>query len=291
MKKKSRILLWGFLFSYSVIACSSNHDDNSNSINNTDTNKTITIMSYNILNGGTSKEELWNNRKAASLSMLQNVKPDIIGMQEVQSVHKSFYDTNLTNYKMLGLPRDNTGSYAEYCAIYYRSDKFTVLDSKTIWLSETPEVMSKSWGSAYYRICTYAKFRSINTGEVFFFFNTHLDYTSEAFSHQISLLESKIKEIAGDNTKIFVTGDFNMEPSVEGIVNFAKYFKNTRMQFPESIYYYCGTFHDFGTVNKFIDYVWYRNAIPKSYSVINSAWNGVEYVSDHYPIVGVFSMN
>ena len=44
---------------------------------------------------------------------------------------------------------------SEGCPIFYSTEKFELEDKGSFWLSETPEVMSKDWGAACYRVCSY----------------------------------------------------------------------------------------------------------------------------------------
>lgn len=288
MKKVLDTIIFGGIFVLALIACSSSKDDNENK--NDSQNLSITVMSYNILTDDRTGENSWDSRKAGALAMLDSIAPDLIGMQEVKPSQKAFFDANLKNYQALGIPRDNSGLWSEYNNIYYRSDKYTVLETNTFWLSETPDVMSKGWDAEYYRICTYGKFQINGTDKTFFLFNTHMPLTVEAEKNATTLLISKIKEIAGDNAIVFVTGDFNMTPEDSNIISFAQYCNNTRTQFPNDINYYIPTFNHFGKTMSFIDYVWYRNSIPKSYNVIHKSWAGIKYISDHYPITGVFAI-
>src|SRR3546814_14316298 len=63
-----------------------------------------------------------------------------------------------------------------YSAIFYKKDRFRLLDHDTFWLSETPEVPSKGWDAALNRICTWGKFRDKESRKEFFYFNLHMDH-------------------------------------------------------------------------------------------------------------------
>lgn len=52
---------------------------------------------------------------------------------------------------------------AEGCPIFYQTDLYTLIDKGSFWLSETPEVMSKDWGAAHYRICSYVILKEKST--------------------------------------------------------------------------------------------------------------------------------
>ena len=211
-------------------------------------------------------------------------------MQEVTPTQKSFFDSKLSDYKSLGVARDGSTS-SEYSVIYYRTDIFRVENSSTFWLSATPDFMSKGWDGACHRICTWAKLKIKCSGKEFYYFNTHVDQKgTEAQKQAIILLKERISKIAGDNATVYLTGDFNMEPTNANIIGLSEYMNNTRAQLPNGEFYNTGTFNGWGASNTFIDYIWYRNANPVSYKIIKGVYSGVIYISDHYPIIAAFSL-
>src|SRR3546814_6755240 len=100
-----------------------------------------------------------------------------------------------------------------YSAIFYKKDRFRLLDHDTFWLSETPEVPSKGWDAALNRICTWGKFRDKESRKEFFYFNLHMDHRGkEARKKSTLLVLEKIREIAG-KTHVILSGDFNFNQS------------------------------------------------------------------------------
>lgn len=95
-----------------------------------------------------------------------------------------------------------------------------LLNSTTVWLSETPKVPSKGWDAASVRILTTGKFLHIESQTQILALNTHLDDQGI-----ISRLESAkliaeraqvLSDIGGDRSvPVFLAGDFNSEPSQE----------------------------------------------------------------------------
>lgn len=285
---KHFFLFLAFSISLSIYSCS---DDSSNASLPTENITDLSVMSFNIKNSNETGTNAWDNRKAACLAMINDVKPCLIGMQEVTPVQKSFFDSELSKYKSLGVARDGSGASTEYSSIYYQTAIFSVENSGTFWLSATPDFMSKGWDGACYRICTWAKLRIKSSGKEFYYFNTHVDHKgTEAQKQAIILLKERISKIAGDNAMVFLTGDFNMQPTNANIKSMAEYMKDTRIQFPNGEFYGTATFNGWGASNTIIDYIWLRNASPVSYKVIKDAYSGVTYISDHYPITGVFSL-
>jgi len=106
------------------------------------------------------------------------VMPDVICFQEMQGLHYNYLEEVMPDYTSVMAFRDNS-IIREGCSIFYRTDRFEEIESGHFWLSETPEVKSKDWGSAHYRICVYVCLKDRNTGKEFIVFNTHLDHKSE----------------------------------------------------------------------------------------------------------------
>jgi len=274
-----------------TVLCSCSENEERRLDNNVEPD--VEVMSFNIrYSGGDTGEHSWENRKAACLSVIQINNPDLIGMQEVRPDQKAWFDSNLSEYRSIGLPRDASGLNAESTNIYYRTDKFTLLDSCTFWLSETPDVMSKGWDGACFRVCTWCKLRLNDTGKEIFFFNTHIDHKGEEAKNQgILLVQKKINEIAGENACVFLTGDFNLEPANSNIIAFGKFMDCAREQFPDGSQINMGTYNNWGSASTIIDYIWYRNSLPAYYKVVKGKYEGVYYFSDHFPIMAGFALN
>ena len=139
----------------------------------------IVIMSTNLrcLMPNEFLQKSWFYRADLISKDINSVKPDIIGFQEATAVHYDYLEDFLEGYDSEIAYRDNT-LLSEGCPIFYRTDKFEKVDSGHFWLSQTPDVMSKDWGSAHYRICIYVILKDVASGKEFVVFNTHLDHKS-----------------------------------------------------------------------------------------------------------------
>ena len=106
---------------------------------------------------------------------------------------------------------DDGKTAGEYAPLFYRKDKYEVLDSNTFWLAENPDsVGMMGWDAVCVRIATWAKFKDKATGKIFMAVNTHFDHVGEEARRQSALLIiRKIKEIVGERPAV-VTGDFNV---------------------------------------------------------------------------------
>lgn len=245
----------------------------------------ITIMSSNVR--CITPEDLfkrsWFFRAGLVVEDINRASPDIIGFQEVTWVHYSYLQKALSGYDSVILYRDKF-ILSEACPIFFRKDKFNLIDSGGFWLSETPDVMSKSWNSSHYRVCSFVVLEEIISGKQFAVFNAHLDNKSEqARIEGIKIVTNKIHEF-GD-LPAFLLGDMNAQPQSDTITSILESFDDCATiavsadQGP--------TYHGFGddTKKKRIDYIFVSKggAEVYEYRIINNHYKGV-YSSDHYPL-------
>ena len=158
----------------------------------------------------------WQYRKDTVCQYILAKKMDIIGMQEV--LHNQLEDlkAGLPNYAAIGVGRDDGKEKGEYSPLFYRADKYEVLERNTFWLSQYPDSAGFiGWDGACTRIATWAKFKDKATGKIFMGVNTHFDHVgTEARRESALLIIKKIKEIVGDQPAV-VTGDFNVNDQSE----------------------------------------------------------------------------
>ena len=85
------------------------------------------------------QENNWKFRKDRVATFIQQEKLDIVGMQEV--LHNQLEDlkTRLPEYAEVGIGREDGKQQGEYAPIFYRKDRFKLLDSNTFWLSQYPD--------------------------------------------------------------------------------------------------------------------------------------------------------
>ena len=144
--------------------------------------------------------------------LIDEYMPDSIGLQEVTPLWDGMMKNFVFNdsYACVGEQR---APGEEAVLIYYRTDKYELVDSGTFWLSDTPDVPgSKLEASKYIRICTWAHLRDRTTGNEYVHFNTHLDNLGgsdgRSLRKQQFTVILRFMQRFGDIPKI-VTGDFN----------------------------------------------------------------------------------
>lgn len=166
----------------------------------------LKIISFNIQthsNGG-----VFYIREEMMTAFVGEWLPDSIGMQEVTTTWRKSLEATCfgEQYSSVGESKTSTG---EMNAIFYRNDKFTLVDSGTFWLSDTPDVVgSKVEGSSEPRTCTWARLKSKKTAAEFVHLNVHLDINgSEVRLKQGQVLMEFIQTL-GD-VPLILTGDLN----------------------------------------------------------------------------------
>lgn len=228
------------------------------------------------------------NRAQFVCAMFKNYEPDSFGVQEATEKWLDLLDEALgENYARVGKPR-NGSKNTEYSAVYYRTDKFELVDEGTIWLSKTPdEFASKSFCSSMPRICTWATLKNKETGFVYTHVNTHLDHLLEyTRSKQADVLLSKIDDLKKTGA-IVCTGDFNADEKEEAYQKMTAALDDCRLAAKETE---SGkTFHNYGRGDAFhstaIDFVFVTKGTQvERYKIIKDTVDGM-YLSDHYGIM------
>lgn len=252
----------------------------------------ITVMSTNVrfYNPLDFLKKSWFYRASLIVDDVNRVKPDIIGFQEATFIHYNYLTEAMPDYSSEMAYRDNF-VLSEGCPIFYRTDKFELIDSGSFWLSETPEVMSKDWGSEHYRICVYVVLKEIATGKEFAVFNTHLDHTSdEARINGIKVVLDKIAEF-GDIPAILM-GDMNAKEDTETMKSAYESFDDAMKAAP--VTEDTPTYHNWGNAEKAkrIDYILTSklDATVFEYHVLDNCHDGV-YSSDHASIYVKLKIN
>lgn len=258
------------------------------------TRSALTVMTYNIrFNNPDDGPNAWPNRREAVNELISRYNPDLLGVQEALFDQIHDIDNGLGHYSWFGAGRDDGIVKGEFSAIFYRDDRFELLDGATFWLSETPDVPgSMGWDAACPRVVTWVKLKDRSSGEILFHFNTHFDHMGDtARMESTRLLMSRIKEIAGDYP-VIITGDFNLRESEDPyliLTDESKDFHLTdtrhRVKPAEGPDYTYMGFDFVGEPGEIIDYIFVRNFNDVISHQINTDNNNGIYPSDHLPVL------
>lgn len=257
--------------------------------------KEMKVMSYNIRLGLVDDgANHWNIRKEKLTDLMQYYEASFIGMQEVQKMQLDYLIDKMKGYDYIGLPRD-AGEWAEYSCIFYKKDEFKLLQQNTIWLSQTPDTISKGWDAAFPRIVTYGLFKNRKSGAKFWIANTHFDHVGltarlESAKMLVNLTDD-LKKIK--NVPVIITGDFNAKPEENSIQFLKQNLNEASSKSIEKPYGEKDTWNGFDFAKKpenQIDYIFYdknSNLKVKKYITIDDHYD-FKYPSDHLPIMATF---
>lgn len=295
----------------------------------------LTVWSFNIAcqsnddNSSWSSSHYWSARNSGIYAFFDAMSPDIIGTQECEYRQRVDILDNCSGYAAYGLGGDygkeSSGSSGylwnkkDYNtdssnAIFYKTDKFDVLDKGTFWLSSNPS----SVGSDDGHNCAWIKFRWKENGYVFYFFNTHFTahYTDEAYAARLAeapILYDQIEAINSEHLPVIITGDFNESASdlynpEKGDSRWSNYYfarnqdsKTSKTSYPTSYNGFDTTCSGFSTIyssgtcsgnRSNLDHIIYRYCYDNNKHGLKAgtfgtdyrAYSGISYISDHWPI-------
>ena len=250
----------------------------------------LKVMSYNIRYGSAEDgTNSWKYRWPATVEMLNEVKPDVFGVQEALDFQVEFVSEMVRDYKGYGVGREDGKHDGEHMAIFWNKKTVKMMKSGTFWLSETPEKPSMGWDAACYRTATWALMKDKKTGKKFYFVNTHLDHEGEeAQKNGLKLIVDRIASINPEGYPMVLTGDFNIIPENPGLVALDKIMTSTRKIAKKTDSK--GTFNGWRKDRQgpVIDYIYVSGFSEVSeYETITKEFAKKSFISDHYPIMSV----
>lgn len=244
------------------------------------------VASYNLRNANGSDSANgngWGHRYPVIADMVRYYGFDIFGTQECFKHQLADMKGALPGYDYIGVGRDDGKDGGEHSAIFYRTDKYDVVEKGDFWLSETPDTPSVGWDAVLPRICSWGHFRDKDTGREFLFFNLHMDHVGkEARVESALLVQEKMKELGrGRNMPSILTGDFNVDQthrSYAALVSqgvLCDSYEKSELRFAVN-----GTFNNFdpdGFTESRIDHVFVSpEFVVKKYGVLTDTYRSVE---------------
>ncbi len=176
----------------------------------------VRIISFNVR----CADDLYGSVEGRSeliTAAISQYAPDSFGVQEATQQWLDILNEKLGDrYAVISQMRDSKNS-SEASAVFYLKDKYNLIDSGTMWLSDTPdEFASKFTLSFCPRIATWAVLESKADGSRYTHINTHLDHVLESVRvKQIEILSSKIAELKALGYPVVCTGDFNTKQGAD----------------------------------------------------------------------------
>ncbi len=255
--------------------------------------QSVTVMSYNVYIKG-SGEKSPENRTDEVVHNIRKYSPDSFGLQEADEGWMERLPAELSEYAYVGIGRNSDNGGGEASPVFYKKDKYELIDSGTFWLSKTPEKASKAWDAMFKRICTYAILKDKATGFTYAHFNAHFDHMGViARQESVAVVTKKIAEIAPDIPVVF-SGDLN---DYEGGDMYKRVLesglKDTK-HIAETVSGGSVTYHGYSSLvekDAPIDFIFVNAFASKveSYTVDSEEVNGI-YPSDHHPVISKLTL-
>lgn len=247
------------------------------------------FMSFNVrTQTPVDGENQFNNRVGFLCGIINEYKPDIIGLQELKPDMRIKMARLLPDYYIIGGGRDDK-RLDESPAIAFLKDKFMVERLSTDILSYTPHIPGSTYGgdqSVCPRAFCSADLMPLEGGTPIRFMNIHTDHAGEK-ARQLEVAQLLIKlsqENALRDMPTVITGDFNALPDSPEMQQMYAYGDMKLTDATQSI---AGTFHGFGTVSPMwkIDYIWLSERWQiRSVTSLHQR-RGELYLSDHDPVL------
>lgn len=249
----------------------------------------LKVITYNIrYNNPGDSLNAWPNRKDEVIKLLRLHGADIFGLQEALLGQINDIAAQMPGFDWIGVGRDDGINKGEYAPVFYNSQKYQLKQQGWFWLSETPDLPSKSWDAALPRICTFALLEDYDTRKNFWVFNTHFDHIGGKARHESArLILKKINELNEKKLPVILAGDFNLTPDenplkiIKRRLDDSRNVSETPPSGPE------GTFNGFdfnSPLTDRIDYIFVNKDVTvKRYAVLPDS-KDQRYPSDHLPV-------
>ncbi|MCC7466822.1 MAG: endonuclease/exonuclease/phosphatase family protein [Saprospiraceae bacterium] len=252
--------------------------------------QTIKVMTYNIrLEVASDGENAWEHRREWLSDQVLFYEPDILGIQEGLPQQVSFLQNKLSAYQSEGQGREGQGR-GESTHIFFKKERFRLLQSQTFWLSPTPDSVSIGWDAACLRVCTAVLLQDKSDRRHFWVLNTHLDHMGElARKNGVALILNRIKILNTRDYPVILMGDFNALPDSDIIQAVKLEMEDSREVCAGRPFGPEGTFNGFKfeePVQKRIDYIFLspqKHWVVVKHGVLSDSKN-LRYPSDHLPV-------
>ena len=157
----------------------------------------------------------WRFRKERVFELIRSERPGLLATQEGMNHQLDDLIRNLPDYRASLKNRlYDPNPRIQRPTIFYDRDLFLLKDGGEFWLSETPDLhLSKSWGSAFPRLFTYAFLEHRRSSATFWFCGTHFDHVSEPA--RVNSARMVIEWVKRKRRPVILAGDFNDTPDSE----------------------------------------------------------------------------
>ena len=288
----------------------------------------IKVGSYNVAEsdarmrqvkkGNFTPQRYYCNSADALATMIADLDCDIIGLQEVcDSMWVQTGSGNIDLRKMVAekrgdadydwvlFPNTTSGKISYDSAIGYKKSRFKKMSSGIFWMTEIPDQAKSVPGApkGTDRPAVWAKFKSKQTGQIFYVYSTHLVLGSMHKDGGNEYNATHFMRVAQDRFEpkypSIVVGDFNCAVGSEAFnimtsgrwADTFEWMKAKGMEhLPEDLEYGTTAFNnESGPRKGVIDHIMFYKAEPLKYWVDRRKFTTVDgtlhYPSDHFPVI------
>ena len=249
----------------------------------------LSVMSYNVrgMLDGRNTDEL--------IESVRSRNPDIFAAQEAVGSSASNcaqwmqkFDQTLTDTYAC-VKGIYVGNYDSYLPIFYKKDKFELVESGSKYHTHTPDVKSRLEGAEYDRQFTYAILRDKETGVEFLYVNIHLDTAGyKVRTEEAKILASFLEPYSMLPT--VVGGDFNtaLDTSpITTLLSLTDLAAGSAVADSENVVMNPSTVKSYTSLaGKTIDHVFVSKELitVQKYEVWDNVTENGNYPSDHIPV-------
>lgn len=251
-------------------------------------NLPFTFLSQNLLFKDIEGGNLVSDRIPRFVQLMNEYQPDILGTQECSAdwmhcIESSFDGRYVSSQTVSSWGR--TGN-----PIYFRADRYELLDAGLIWLSPTPHVLRSQFdGDSGPRNCSWALVKDILTGQTLFVADCHPDWNNDTQrALQVNVIFQELGEELQE-TPAILCGDFNSGPEgpIYAIVT-DNHMLDTRSSASRDLSAVDHTYHNFGNASTFLDFIFHNDSLETGYyGILSDKYGG--YISDHYGVIAELS--
>jgi len=248
------------------------------------------IVTWNIrMNTPNDGVNAWPNRRNKVFSLLKEMKPKIICMQEVLNDQLNDLAAALPEYGYAGAGRDDGKTAGEAVPVFYLKSCFRQIQHDHFWLSPTPDKPGViGWDAACPRMVTWISLLDKTSGDTLFVFNTHFDHVGETARQKSAEMVTRAADSIAGNQPVFITGDLNSTPADKAYQTVLKAgYLDSRLESKSDPMGPEYTYTGFSIGNKpgdRIDYIFFRNIRKIKSYLVRTDNDGKNYYSDHLPV-------
>lgn len=236
--------------------------------------------------------DAWEHRRELVVETIRRHAPDVLGLQEPLVSQVKELRSALREYAVVGVGRDDGRERGEFVPIFYRRERFTLVEQGHFWLSpEHDQPGSVGWDAALPRLATWVRLRFNDAPlQKLWVINVHFDHEGEQARVESARMIRRVIDAAG-GTPMIVLGDFNCPPdAAPHRILTAERGDLTelrdaceRLRPAER----AGTYHAFSGEprGEQIDWILYNRFFKVVEATIDRSSRGARYPSDHFPVV------